>query len=213
MFATNATDRVILPASAPRAAVVAAAAAGIAVVAAREASAEDARSATSATVLGTSHATARMEQTDAIVVTAKGTSPKTAIRAQTLRLVTTATSRVISLVRVRRHRTIPTTGVSHSLATIATKWDTYRETARITLRHVMSVTSLATSVVIVIRTVGSKPSSKEECTSIWFWVFGIFKSWCCNSSLYLYPLDITTMQSDKALLGSNVHSSFLSGLH
>lgn len=212
MFATNATDRVILPASAPKVE-AAVAAAGIAEAAAREALEEVARSAISATVSGTLHVTARKEQTDAIVVTVKVTSPKTATRALTLRLVTIVTSRAISLVRVRRHRMIPTTGVSPSPATIATKWDTYRETVRTTLRHVTFVTSLATSVVIVIRTVGSKPSSKEECTSIWFWVFGIFKSWCCNSSLYLYPLDITTMQSDKALLGSNVHSPFLSGLH
>lgn len=163
MFATNATDRVTLPANAPRAA-AAVAAAGTAEAAAREDLAEAVRSVTSVTDLVILHATARMVLTDAIVVTVKVTSPKTATRAQTLRLATTVTSRATLLVRVRRLRMIRTTGVSHSPVTTATRLDIYRETARTTLRRVTYVTSLATSAVIVIRTVGSRTPSAEECT-------------------------------------------------
>lgn len=212
MFATNATDRVILPANAPREA----AAAGTVAAGVKAVSAVAVRNVTSVTDSVTLLAIVRTVLTVAIGVTVKVTLLKTATRAQTLRRATTATSRATLPVPVRRRPMIRTTGVSHSLATTATRWDTYRGTALRMPRHAMFATSLATSAVIVIRIVGSKPfllHCEEECTSIWFWVFGIFKSWCCVSSQYLYPLDITTMQSDKALLGSNVHSPFLSGLH
>lgn len=212
MCATNATVRVISPASARREAAAAeTVAAGV-----KEASAAAARNVTNVTDLVILRVTVKTVLTVATGATGRATSPKTVIRAPTRRRATTATSPATSPARVRRLPTILMTGVSRSRATTATRWGTYRGTVRRTLRHAMSATSPATSAVIVIRIVGSKQfllNLKKNALRFGSGCLVIFKSRCCNRSQYLYPLDITTMQSDKALLGSNVHSPFLSGLH